>query len=169
MINENHLKKYCCEDISLIENYAEAVISSEDYDIHHRNEIDMNLTRKELIDKGLYWKRPAAELIFLKRSEHLSLHHKRKIVTQETRDLMSKNRTGKHTKTEWKKGDTAGNKNGRYVWVCPIKYAYLYNIEKLSMDEIAKELNISEHTARNKKKEFGIKTRKKTPWNKKNQ
>ena len=29
MINENQAKKFCCEDISLIENYNEAVKSKE--------------------------------------------------------------------------------------------------------------------------------------------
>lgn len=50
MINEENIKRkcYCCEDLSLIENYNEAVNSPEEYVIHHRLEIqgDKLLSRK---------------------------------------------------------------------------------------------------------------------------
>ena len=78
MINKR-IKDYCCDDISLIENYDEAICSDEMYDCHHRLEILPDGTQvsiKELIDKGLYLKRPASELILLTRKEHNSLHKK---------------------------------------------------------------------------------------------
>lgn len=48
------------------------------WDCHHRKETDEGLSVAELIEQGLYWNRPASELIFLTRSEHMRLHHKGK-------------------------------------------------------------------------------------------
>lgn len=75
MINENQAKRYCCEDISLIENYAAAVADSKMWDCHHRAETDWKLTCKELKAQGRYWNRPASELIFLTKSAHKQLHY----------------------------------------------------------------------------------------------
>ena len=71
-------KKYCCEDISLIENYNEAINDSKNkWELHHKLEIQngkLVYTKKDLIDLNLYWNRPASELIFLTRKEHKALH-----------------------------------------------------------------------------------------------
>lgn len=75
MINEEKAKLYCCDDISLIENYAEAVADSKMWDCHHRAETDEKLTYSELKAQDRYWKRPASELIFLTKSAHLKLHY----------------------------------------------------------------------------------------------
>ena len=70
-------KDYCCEDISLIENYEQALNDqTQVWDCHHRLEIELGLSAAELIKQGLYWNRPASELIFLTKSEHMSLHKK---------------------------------------------------------------------------------------------
>ena len=79
MINAYNAKQYCSEDISLIENYQDAISDEERmWDIHHRKECDENgktlFTKKQLIDMGLYSKRPASELIFVTRSMHKKLH-----------------------------------------------------------------------------------------------
>lgn len=76
MISEANVKKYCAEDISLIENYKEAVSSKELYHCHHRLEIqdDKCYFAKELKQMNLYYGRPASELIFLKAREHKDLH-----------------------------------------------------------------------------------------------
>lgn len=74
MINIKSVNSYCKDPISLIENYEVAVNSTETYDCHHRLEIDLNLSRKELKGRDLYLNRPASELIFLTHSEHLRLH-----------------------------------------------------------------------------------------------
>ena len=59
-------KDYCCEDISLIENYEQALNDqTQVWDCHHRLEIELGLSAAELIKQGLYWNRPASELIFL--------------------------------------------------------------------------------------------------------
>ena len=72
MINEG-VKKYCKEDISLIENYNDAIADKEQtWDCHHRRE--NILSRKELIKLGEYFNRPASELIFLTQKEHRALH-----------------------------------------------------------------------------------------------
>ena len=79
MINENNAKLYCSEDVSLIENYHQAISDEERmWEIHHRRECDSEgrtlFTGKQLIDMGLYVNRPASELIFVTRSMHKKLH-----------------------------------------------------------------------------------------------
>lgn len=73
-----YISKFCCEDAALIENYEEALADIETWDLHHRREIDENLRADELKQMGLYYNRPASELIFLTKSEHMSLHRRRK-------------------------------------------------------------------------------------------
>lgn len=84
-------KQYCCEDISLIENYDKAMNDKSNtvWICHHRKEIELNKTPDELKEIGLYFNRPACELIFLTRSEHLSLHNKGKRKTEQTRAKLS--------------------------------------------------------------------------------
>ena len=66
-------------ELSKIENYDEA-LSCRFYkwDIHHRLEINPDgsrgLLKKQLIEMGLYYHRPASELIFLTEHQHLQLH-----------------------------------------------------------------------------------------------
>ena len=79
MINEYKAKRFCSEDIALIENYKEAISDEERmWDTHHRRECDENgrtlFTKKQLIEMGLYFNRPASELIFVTRSMHKKLH-----------------------------------------------------------------------------------------------
>ena len=79
MINEKAATKYCCEDLSLIENYELAVNdSTHTWDCHHRGEILPcgRFSIDDLKKFGLYFNRPAAELIFLTHSEHRRLHAK---------------------------------------------------------------------------------------------
>lgn len=77
MISEKMTKKYCCEDLSLIENYDKAISdTTQTWVCHHRVEIlPCGVYKpKTLIKIGLYWKRPASELIFMTRAEHNRLH-----------------------------------------------------------------------------------------------
>ena len=79
MLNEKYAKRYCSEDIALIENYKEAIADqTKMWDIHHRRECDENgrtlFTKKQLIEMGLYFNRLASELIFVTRSMHWKLH-----------------------------------------------------------------------------------------------
>lgn len=77
MINERNAKYICCEDISHIENYQEAMNDSVNtWHCHHRLGIqgDVGVSRDELISKGQYFGVPASQLIFLTEHDHLSLH-----------------------------------------------------------------------------------------------
>ena len=72
-------KRYCCEDISLIENYDKAVADkTQTWQCHHRAEILPcgNFTPEMMMEFGLYFNRPASELIFLTKYDHLSIHTK---------------------------------------------------------------------------------------------
>ena len=96
MLNQTNAKKFCCEDISLIENYNIALNDSEQiYDVHHRLETELNVSRQYLIDNNLYYNRPSSELIFLSHSEHASLHSKNRTFTDEQRKHMSEVQRGR--------------------------------------------------------------------------
>ena len=76
-----HQKKnwnaFCSEPLELVENYQQAKADDfEGWCIHHRLEIqqDKRVSRQELKDKGLYYGRPASELVFMRTTEHKSLH-----------------------------------------------------------------------------------------------
>ena len=70
------VKKYCKEDISLIENYDKAINDKEIWDCHHRLEIGEGYTNTvdDLKLMNLYFNRPANELIFLSHEDHARLH-----------------------------------------------------------------------------------------------
>ena len=107
MINAYKAKCYCSEDISLIENYHEAIADqTKMWDIHHRRECDSEgrtlFTCKQLIDMGLYFKRPASELVFITRSMHNKLH----------REIRSKGGKIVGKITGKINGKIAGKKNG---------------------------------------------------------
>lgn len=76
MISEGPQSRYCEEDLSKIENFYEAYNDkTQIWEIHHRLETDLGKTRQELIDANLYYSRPAKELIYLTKSEHVRLHN----------------------------------------------------------------------------------------------
>lgn len=95
-------KRYCCEDLSLIENYNKTIDSSDIWDLHHRLEThnsdgqlrSQQLSKQELIELGMYWNRPASELIFLTHADHTRIHsafiNMNKSVSQEVRNKISK-------------------------------------------------------------------------------
>ncbi len=75
MINFKTVNKYCCEEISLIENYEKAANDkTQTWHCHHRLESDLGLSIDELIEQNKYYNVPASELIFLTSSEHQKLH-----------------------------------------------------------------------------------------------
>ena len=79
MICEETAKNYCSEDLSLIENYDKAIAdTTQTWDCHHREEVLPcgRFSRDDLKKFGLYYKRPAAELIFLTPTAHRQLHYK---------------------------------------------------------------------------------------------
>ena len=99
MINEG-VKNFCNEDLSLIENYEKAIEDKEQtWDCHHRK--GTIVSKKELIENNEYYNRPASELIFLPKKEHISLHKKGKHHTEEAKRKMS---AAKQGKPSWNKG-----------------------------------------------------------------
>lgn len=75
MINKKALKRYCSEDISLIENYEKAINDkTQTWHCHHHLEIELSCSFNKLKELGLYYHRPASELIFLTKAEHSKLH-----------------------------------------------------------------------------------------------
>ena len=64
-----------CKDYTNIENYEKAATDNfVGWCCHHRKGVD--IPTEELQALGMYYNRPADELIFLTRSEHTSLHSK---------------------------------------------------------------------------------------------
>ena len=75
MINKKLARHYCCEDISLIENYEAAIADqTQTWHCHHRWETDRGLSPEELIFCCEYDYVPADRLIFLTASEHSRMH-----------------------------------------------------------------------------------------------
>lgn len=104
------------------------------WDCHHRLEIELNKSVQELKDLNLYFNRPADELIFLTKSEHIRLHNlymseerkdkiregnRNRILSDDTNIRMSISQKGR---TPWNKGKT-GMKYGKrkkykkYKWM----------------------------------------------------
>lgn len=126
-IKRFYYRHFCIEDISLVENYEKAIADdSQQWHCHHRLEThkyknrkreewvrrDENIPAKELIALGLYYNRPAKELIFMTESEHHSLHSKNRVVSDSTRQKLSEvakkqqhpgYNKGKKFSEEWRK------------------------------------------------------------------
>ena len=103
MISENQAKSFCREEISLIENYQEAIADKETmWHCHHRDEIRFLpsgmialRSKKELIENGRYYHCPANELIFMRSREHRALHSHYQKCTDETKEKLRKFNLGK--------------------------------------------------------------------------
>lgn len=123
MISE-HVKEYCRDDISKIENYELAIADTEHkWQCHHRLELTLDgeyaHSKKDLIRMGMYYNRPYFELIFLTISDHMKLHNgtqiyrkkmsnslKGRIITEEHKRKISESRKGKKRKPfskEWRR------------------------------------------------------------------
>lgn len=91
-----HARVYCCEDLSFVENYDKAIKdNTQIWDCHHKLEVREDgtlMSPNELKEKGLYWHRPACELIFLTKEEHNRLHGNN--MREETKKKLSESRLG---------------------------------------------------------------------------
>ena len=90
---DKHIESYCCEPIENIEGYEEAVADkTQIYHCHHRLEVQgpFRNSRELLIKCGMYYDRPASELVFLSRSAHFSLHKKGREVKRESVEKLVK-------------------------------------------------------------------------------
>lgn len=106
MINEYTAKSFCCEDLSLIENYDIAIDdTTQTWDCHHRGEVLPcgRFSRDDLKKFGLYYKRPATELIFLTPFAHRQLHKKGVPKSEATKKAMSEAHKGVPFSEEHKK------------------------------------------------------------------
>lgn len=97
------MQRFCCEPLSNIENYEEAVASPNKWVCHHRLELVatgavVDSSRQDLIDWDIYWNRPADELIFLSWSEHNKLHQ----ATDSYKNKLSKALKGRTVSEETK-------------------------------------------------------------------
>ena len=124
--------KHYCKDYENIENYEKAKADNfKGWNCHHRLETHNSdgerrtviITAAELKALGMYWHRPADELIFMKESEHKSLHkkgennpmygkpswNKGKKMPEEYKNKLSEARKGKNI---WTKG-TRWYNNGK--------------------------------------------------------
>lgn len=81
--------KYCSENLTDIEGFADAVNDRTDSNNHHQGWVlhhrlethnsdgerrDVQLTQDELIALGMYYDRPANELIFMTKADHNKIH-----------------------------------------------------------------------------------------------
>ena len=99
---KHNFEKFC-KDYENIENYEKA--KKDDFKgwlCHHRKGVD--IPKEELKALSMYYNRPANELIFIKLSEHSSLHNKGKPKTEEHKNKIS----------ETLKGKLAGENNPMY-------------------------------------------------------
>ena len=91
MIKPKNANLFCCEDISLIENYDVAITDPHNtWECHHRaGVLPCGKYSREVLKKfGLYFNRPASELIFLTKAEHRCIHHTGHEVSNHTRKLI---------------------------------------------------------------------------------
>ena len=124
MISKFWPRRFCSEPLENIENYQEAVWDTQLWDCHHRAEILPCgvYSQEDLKKAGLYWNRPASELIFLRHGKHTALHAKnrkpdviRRIaermsmlnrgrkLSDETKRKMSESHKGRHHNEETKR------------------------------------------------------------------
>ena len=88
-----NFRRYC-KDYENIENYEKALADNfKGWCCHHRKGVD--IITEELKALGMYYNRPASELIFLTRSEHKSLHQKGKQFSEEHKNKLSEAHKGK--------------------------------------------------------------------------
>lgn len=124
MIDEYRAKKYCCEDLSLIENYELAIAdTTKTWQCHHRAEIlPCGIYRvKHLKLFRLYYHRPASELVFLTEADHKHIHSYGKSHylfgkhhSEEAKKKMSEAKKGKHLSEAHRLSISMSNK-GREV------------------------------------------------------
>ena len=100
MINEKQTKKYCSEDISLIDNYDKAIAdTTQTWHCHHKLEVQGQFfnSAKLVIKCKMYYYRPASDLIFLTSSEHRHIHNIGRKLSTKTRKKLSTALKGKNS------------------------------------------------------------------------
>ena len=103
MTSERSAKQFCKDDISLIENYDKAVADkTQIWHCHHRLECvcGWDTSPDELKSQGMYYNRPASELIFLTQAEHNRTHKVGRARTEETRNKIRETLLGSRFSAE---------------------------------------------------------------------
>ena len=130
-------KRYC-SDIENVENYEDARKDNfKGWCCHHRLETHnsdgerrlVDIAKKELQALDMYYNRPAEELIFLTRREHMSLHRKGKPMSEESKKKMAEAKKGKPKSAETRK-KMRGAQKGKNIW---IKGTRWYNNGKINI------------------------------------
>ena len=120
---KHEFERYC-KDYENIENYEKAKTDNfKNWDCHHRLETHnsdgerrlVDITRDELLALGMYYGRPAEELIFLTTSEHNTLHHKGKLISEEHKKKLREANKGKKLSEETKKKLREAKKGNTYT------------------------------------------------------
>lgn len=99
-VKKQKTRHLCCEPLEKIENFQEAVNDkTQQWCLHHKLEIceDYENTKEELEMMGLYYNRPACELIYLPMGVHTSLHNKHKLKLGKLKSFIG-NKKGKKSK-----------------------------------------------------------------------
>ena len=113
-----NFKRYC-KDYENIENYQKAKADDfKNWEVHHRLETHnsdgerrlVDITADELKALGMYYNRPAEELIFIPIYEHSRLHMKGKHLSEETKKKMSEASKGNKYALGHKHSEEAKNK-----------------------------------------------------------
>ena len=167
------LKTYCSEPLENIENYEQAVNDKEHmWHCHHRAEILPcgRYTVDQLKKHGLYWHRPASELIFITETEHVRLHqigNKNccgKHHSDETRHKMSESQKGRKISEETKRkiaekmrGKPSRHRGKPHSLETRRKISEAHKGKTLSEEHRRKMSEANRGKSRNKGK---------TPWNK---
>lgn len=104
--------EHYCDNLENVENYETAKKDNfKGWNCHHRLETHtsdgerrpVDISKEELIALGMYWHRPATELIFLTVTEHIHLHTKGKHRSEKCKQKMSEAKKGKQLSAEHKK------------------------------------------------------------------
>lgn len=121
-ISIKRAKELCCEDISLIENYEEALADkTQTWICHHRKGIELNKSKKELKAMGLYYNRPACELIFLTESEHQRIHWEHNIERRNKLSVANKKRWESQEERDKQSLRFKDKPTTKYKWLKPNK------------------------------------------------
>ena len=99
-----------CKEYENIENYQKALADNfVGWCCHHRKGVYIAVEKLKAL--GMYYNRPASELIFLTESEHDILHKKGKSLSEEHRKKLSEAHKGKKRSEETRKKIAEAKKN----------------------------------------------------------
>ena len=161
----NHNFKRFCKEPEKIENYEKAKKDNfKGWECHHRLETHnsdgerrlVDISQKELIALGMYYHRPAEELIFLPRSEH-DAYRKGKRHTEETKKKMREARKGKYV------GENSPMYGKRHSEETKKKMREAHKGKKMSEETRRKMSKVRKNMSEETKKKIGA-AKKGTRW-----